>query len=190
MTDDEAIIVMVDSNLQREQILPSEKAFAYKMKLETMKRQGKRTDLTCASLAHKLAGKKAWDVLAEQVGESKDQVRRYIRLTHLIPEILDLADNAVLKEKNILRIALRPAVELFYLTEKEQQDLQELMEIEDYTPSHAQAIRMPKTYIFEFFAPGTSVKTMEDTIVKVLELYCKNNRIWNNSGRDSFHTGW
>ena len=142
MTDDEATIVMVDSNLQREQILPSEKAFAYKMKLDAMKRQGQRTDLTCEPLAHKLSGKKSRDILAEQVGKSKDQIRRYIRLTHLIPEILDLVDNSVLKEKDILQIALRPAVELSYLTEKEQQDLAEIMETEDCTPSHAQTIKM------------------------------------------------
>ena len=112
MTDDEATIVMVDSNLQREQILPSEKAFAYKMKLDAMKRQGQRTDLTCEPLAHKFAGKKSRDILAEQVGESKDQIRRYIRLTHLIPDILELVDNSILKEKEVLQIALRPAVEL------------------------------------------------------------------------------
>ena len=142
MTDDEATIVMVDSNLQREQILPSEKAFAYKMKLDAMKRQGQRTDLTCEPLAHKFAGMKSRDILAEQVGESKDQIRRYIRLTHLIPEILDLVDNSVLREKDKLQIALRPAVELSYLTEKEQKDLLEIMECEDCTPSHAQAIKM------------------------------------------------
>ena len=142
MTDDEATIVMVDSNLQREQILPSEKAFAYKMKLDAMKRQGQRTDLTCEPLAHKFAGMKSRDILAEQVGESKDQIRRYIRLTHLIPEILDLVDNSVLREKDKLQIALRPAVELSYLTEKEQRDLLEIMECEDCTPSHAQAIKM------------------------------------------------
>lgn len=142
MTDDEATIVMIDSNLQREQILPSEKAFAYKMKLDAMKRQGQRTDLTCEPLAHKFAGMKSRDILAEQVGESKDQIRRYIRLTHLIPEILDLVDNSVLREKDKLQIALRPAVELSYLTEKEQKDLLEIMECEDCTPSHAQAIKM------------------------------------------------
>lgn len=142
MTDDEATIVMIDSNLQREQILPSEKAFAYKMKLDAMKRQGQRTDLTCEPLAHKFAGMKSRDILAEQVGESKDQIRRYIRLTHLIPEILDLVDNSVLREKDKLQIALRPAVELSYLTEKEQKDLLEIMECEDCTPSYAQAIKM------------------------------------------------
>ena len=131
MTDDEAIIVMVDSNLQREQILPSEKAFAYKMKLDAMKRQGQRTDLTCATPLHKLNGKKSRDILAEQTGESHEQIRKYIRLTHLIPDILELVDNSVLKEKEVLQIALRPAVELSYLTETEQQNLLEIMESED-----------------------------------------------------------
>lgn len=142
LTDEEATIIMVDSNLQREQILPSEKAFAYKMKLDAMKRQGQRTDLTCEPAAHKLSGKKSRDLLAEQVGESKDQIRRYIRLTHLIPGILDLVDNSVLREKEVLQIALRPAVELSYLSETEQQDLLGIMESEDCTPSHAQAIKM------------------------------------------------
>lgn len=118
MTDDEATIVMVDSNLQREQILPSEKAFAYKLKLDAMKRQGQRSDLTCATPLHKFSGKKSRDVLAEQTGESHEQIRKYVRLTHLIPTILDLVDNSVLKEKEMLQIALRPAVELSYLTEK------------------------------------------------------------------------
>lgn len=142
LTDDEAIIVMVDSNLQREQLLPSEKAFAYKMKLDAMKRQGKRTDLTCEPVAHKSERKKSRDILAEQVGESKDQIRRYIRLTNLIPGILDLVDNSVLKEKDILQMAMRPAVELSYLTEAEQQSLLETMKSEDCTPSHEQAIKM------------------------------------------------
>ena len=204
MTDDEATIVMVDSNLQREQILPSEKAFAYKMKLEAMKRQGKRTDLTLSPVATKLD---TAAILGQQSGESRDQVFRYIRLTHLIPEILDLVDNSVLKEKDILQIALRPAVELSYLTEKEQQDLFEIMESEDCTPSHAQAIKMrqfsqegrldanvllsimqeekpnqveqfkmPKERISKFFSPGTPAKKMEDTIVKALELYRKRQR--------------
>lgn len=136
MTDDEATIVMVDSNLQREQILPSEKAFAYKLKLDAMKRQGQRSDLTCATPLHKFSGKKSRDVLAEQTGESHEQIRKYVRLTHLIPTILDLVDNSVLKEKEMLQIALRPAVELSYLTEKEQQALVEIMESEDCTPSH------------------------------------------------------
>lgn len=142
MTDDEATIVMVDSNLQREQILPSEKAFAYKMKLDAMKRQGQRTDLTSDPLGQKLKGLYSVEALAQEASESKTQVQRYIRLTHLIPEILDLVDNSVLREKDKLQIALRPAVELSYLTEKEQGDLLEIMECEDCTPSHAQTIKM------------------------------------------------
>ena len=142
LTDDEATIIMVDSNLQREQILPSEQAFAYKMKFEAMKRQGQRTDLTCEPVAHKLKGMKSRDVLAEQVGESKDQIRRYIRLTHLIPEILELVDNSVLKDPAMLQIAMRPAVELSYLRKEEQADLFAIMDEMDCTPSHAQAIKM------------------------------------------------
>lgn len=142
MTDDEATIVMVDSNLQREQILPSEKAFAYKMKLDAMKRQGHRTDLTSDPLGQKLKGMYSVEALAQEASESKTQVQRYIRLTHLIPEILDFVDNSVLHEKDKLQIALRPAVKLSYLTEKEQKDLLEIMECEDCTPSHAQAIKM------------------------------------------------
>ena len=142
LTDEEATIIMVDSNLQREQILPSEKAFAYKMKLDAMKRQGQRTDLTCEPAAHKLKGAKSRDLLAEQVGESKDQIRRYIRLTNLIPEILELVDNSVLKNPEMLQIALRPAVELSYLRKEEQADLFSIMDEMDCTPSHAQAIKM------------------------------------------------
>ena len=142
MTDDEATIVMVDSNLQREQILPSEKAFAYKMKLDAMKRQGQRTDLTSDPLGWKWSGEESASIVGKDGGDSQTQVRRYIRLTHLIPEVLDLVDNSVLREKETLQIALRPAVELSYLTEKEQQDLFEIMESEDCTPSHAQAIKM------------------------------------------------
>ena len=142
LTDEEATIIMVDSNLQREQILPSEKAFAYKMKLDAMKRQGQRTDLTCEPAAHKLKGAKSRELLAEQVGESKDQIRRYIRLTNLIPEILELVDNSVLKNPEMLQIALRPAVELSYLRKEEQADLFSIMDEMDCTPSHAQAIKM------------------------------------------------
>ena len=142
LTDDEAIIIMVDSNLQRERVLPSEKAFAYRMKLDAMKRQGQRTDLTCATPLHKLDGKKSRDILAEQSGESHEQIRKYIRLTNLIPELLDMVDNSVLKEKDKLQMALRPAVELSYLTEDEQKALLETMTIDDCTPSHAQAIKM------------------------------------------------
>lgn len=143
MTDDEATIVMVDSNLQREQILPSEKAFAYKMKLDAMKRQaGRPSKDNLRPVGADLIGTRSDELLAENSPDSARQIQRYIRLTHLIPEILDLVDNSVLKEKDILQIALRPAVELSYLTEKVQQDLVEIMESEDCTPSHAQAIKM------------------------------------------------
>lgn len=144
LSDEEATILMVDSNLQREKILPSEKAFAYKMKLDAMKRQGKRTDLTSEPVAWKLRGKESAEILGQQVGESKDQIRRFIRLTNLIPELLELVDNSVLKEKDKLQIALRPAVELSYLSEEEQADLYETIESEDCTPSHAQAIKLRK----------------------------------------------
>ena len=143
LTDDEATIIMVDSNLQREQILPSEKAFAYKMKLDAMKRQqGERTDLTCATVLHKLDSKRSRQILAEQSGESHEQIRKYIRLTHLIPEILELVDNSVLKDQEMLQIAMRPAVELSYLRKEEQADLFAIMDEMDCTPSHAQAIKM------------------------------------------------
>ena len=142
LTDDEATIIMVDSNLQRETILPSEKAFAYKMKLEAMKRQGQRTDLTSVPVAQKSGGKTSRQLLGEQVGESQDQIRRYIRLTNLIPELLDMVDTSVLKEAGKLQMALRPAVELSYLPEAEQTALLEVMEGEIRTPSHAQAIKM------------------------------------------------
>lgn len=142
LTDDEAVIIMVDSNLQRERVLPSEKAFAYKMKLDAMKRQGQRTDLTSVPLAQKSGSKTSRQLLGEQVGESQDQVRRYIRLTNLIPELLDMVDHSVLKEPGKLQMALRPAVELSYLTAEEQSALLEAMVSEDRTPSHAQAIKM------------------------------------------------
>ena len=144
MTDDQAVIIMVDSNLHREETLPSEKAFAYKMKLDAMKRQGVRTDLTCAPAGHKSVNPKSRDILAEESGDSKSQIQRYIRLTYLIPDILEMVDNSVLKEKDKLQIALRPAVELSYLAEQEQRDLNETMMTEDRTPSHAQAIKMRK----------------------------------------------
>ncbi|MFD0868604.1 ParB family chromosome partioning protein [Chlamydia abortus] len=136
LDDDQATIIMVDSNLQREHIAPSEKAFAYKMKLEAMNRQGQRTDLTCSQVGNKFEGKKSSEILAEQMGESKNQIFRYIRLTHLIPSILEMVD-----EK---RIAFNPAVELSYLAEKEQQDLYETIQSEDCTPSLSQALRMKK----------------------------------------------
>ena len=142
LTDDEATIIMVDSNLQREQILPSEKAFAYKMKLDAMKRQGQRTDLTSDPVGWKLSGKESASIVGKEGGDSQTQVRRYIRLTNLIPEILELVDNSVLKDPETLKIALRPAVELSYLRKEEQSDLFALMDEMDCTPSHAQAIKM------------------------------------------------
>ena len=204
MTDDQAVIIMVDSNLHREEILPSEKAFAYKMKLDAMKRQGLRTDLTSSPVATKFD---AATELGKEYGESRDQVFRHIRLTYLIPEILEMVDNSVLKEKDKLQIALRPAVELSYLTEQEQYDLHETMMTEDRTPSHAQAIKIrkfsqegrlnmdvifsimqeekpnqkdqfkiPRDRISKYFAPGTPAQKIEDTIVKALELYQKRQR--------------
>ena len=142
LTDDEAIIIMVDSNLQRERVLPSEKAFAYKMKLDAMRRQqGERTDLTSVPLGQKL-GKTSREQLADKSPDSNTQIQRYIRLTNLIPEILEMVDNSVLKDNDKLQIALRPAVELSYLPENEQNALLEAMESEDCTPSHAQAIKI------------------------------------------------
>ena len=137
LTDDEAIIIMVDSNLQREQILPSEKAFAYKMKLDAMKRQqGYRSDLTSATPLQKSEKKSSREILAEQAGESHEQIRKYIRLTELITPILDMVDSG--------KIAIRPAVELSYLPKDQQTILLDTMQFEDCTPSHAQAIKMRK----------------------------------------------
>ena len=192
LSRDEAVVEMVDSNLQREHILPSEKAYAYKMKMDAMKRQGQRTDLTCAPMEHKL--ERTRDIIAEESGESREQVRRYIRLTELIPELLTMVDEE--------KIAFRPAVELSYLTEDEQRDLLETIESEEATPSLAQAIRMknlskvgkldmdtifdimseekpnqkarikiPMEKIEKYFPSGTSQQQIEDTIVKALALY-------------------
>ena len=199
LTDDEATIIMVDSNLQREKVLPSEKAFAYKMKLEALKRQGQRTDLTCGPVGHKLDGKKSREIVAGDANESARQVSRYIRLTNLIPELLNMVDEN--------KIALRPAVELSYLSETEQNALKDAIESEDCTPSHAQAIKlrkfaedgklnpdvilsimqeekpnqveqfkMPKDRISKFFKPGTPAQKIEETIIKALELYRKRQR--------------
>ena len=198
LTDDEATIIMVDSNLQREKVLPSEKAFAYKMKLDAMKRQGQRTDLTSTPVEQKLS-KYSVEILGEVVGESRSQIQRYIRLTELIPPILDMVDEG--------KIAMRPAVELSYLPKEQQQALFDTMELEDCTPSHAQAIKMrkfaeagklnedvilsimteekpnqveqfkiPKKRIDKYFSPGTTPKQMEDTIIKALELYRRRER--------------
>ncbi len=140
LTDDEATIIMVDSNLQREQILPSEKAFAYKMKLDAMKRQaGRPRKDNSAPLGPNLIGTRSNQELAAESPDSKTQIQRYIRLT---PEILELVDNSVLKDQEMLQIAMRPAVELSYLRKEEQADLFAIMDEMDCTPSHAQAIKM------------------------------------------------
>ena len=187
---------MVDSNLQREQLLPSEKAFAYKMKLDAMNRQGQRTDLSFAPLGQKLNSR---ETLASSSPDSHSQIQRYIRLTYLSQPLLDMVDEG--------KIAMRPAVELSYLTENEQEILLNTMEWEDCTPSHVQAIkmrqfsqegnlsegviqsilqeekpnqkeqfRMPKERISKYFAPGTSSQKIEETIIKALELYRKRQR--------------
>ncbi len=150
LTSDEAILSMVDSNLQRDEILPSEKAFAYKMRLEAMKRQGQRTDLTSVPLAQK--SKTSRELLGEEVGESQDQVRRYIRLTNLIPELLNLVDEKL--------IAMRPAVEISYLSQNAQRWILEAIEYNDCTPSHAQTLRMRK-----FADQGKLSKDVVDTIM-------------------------
>ena len=142
LDDDAATIIMVDSNLQRESLLPSERAFAYKMKLDALKRQGQRTDLTSSPLDNKLKGVTAAQQISRDSGDSQPQIYRYIRLTHLIPEILELVDNSVLKDQETLQIAMRPAVELSYLRKEEQADLFAIMDEMDCTPSHAQAIKM------------------------------------------------
>ena len=136
LDDDAATIIMVDSNLQRESLLPSERAFAYKMKLDAMKHQGERVDLTCSQVGNKLEGKKSSEILAEQVGQSKNQIFRYIRLTELIPELIDMVD-----EK---KIALNPAYELSFLKKGEQVDLLDAMDSEQATPSLSQAQRLKK----------------------------------------------
>ena len=196
LTDDEATIIMVDSNLQRETILPSEKAFAYKMKLEAMKRQGQRSDLTSSPLVSK---SRSNEELGQKNGDSREQVRRFIRLTELIPSVLDMVDSG--------KIAFRPAVELSYLSKEQQQSLYDTMECEDCTPSLAQAIKMKefsrdgklteevilsimqeekpnqreqfkmsKERISKYFAPGTPAQKIEDTIIKALELYRRRER--------------
>ena len=199
LTDDEATIIMVDSNLQRETILPSEKAFAYKMKLEAMKRQGERTDLTSSPLDKKLKGLTSAQQVSQKSGDSQPQIYRYIRLTELIPSVLDMVDSG--------KIAFRPAVELSYLSKEQQQSLHDTMECEDCTPSLAQAVKMkefsrdgklteevilsimqeekpnqreqfkmPKERISKYFAPGTPAQKIEDTIIKALELYRRRER--------------
>ena len=137
LTDDEAIIVMVDSNLQREKVLPSEKAFAYRMKLEAMRRQqGERTDLTCVPVGHKLENKRSRELLAANSPDSNTQIQRYIRLTYLLPEILTMVDDS--------KIAFRPAVELSYLSPQNQTSLLAILERDEITPSLAQAQNLHK----------------------------------------------
>ena len=160
LTDDEATIIMVDSNLQRETILPSEKAFAYKMKLEAMKRQGQRSDLTSAPLEPKLKGSRSNEELAASSPDSRSQIQRYIRLTELIPPVLDMVDSS--------KIAFRPAVELSYLSKEQQQSLYDTMECEDCTPSLAQAIKMK-----EFSRDG---KLTEEVILSIMQEEKPNQR--------------
>ena len=193
LTDDEATIAMVDSNLQRETILPSERAFAYSMRLEAMKRQGQRTDLTCAQVAHKLDGRRSRDILAEELGVSKDKVQRFIRLTYLIPGLLALVDEG--------RMKMLPAVEVSYLSQGEQEHLLDAIGAQAATPSHAQAIKMkryskegsltpvlirsimeeekpnqieqfkiPRRSIERFFRPNATKDEIEGRIVRALEL--------------------
>ena len=138
LTKDEATILMVESNFQRSQILPSEKAFAYKMRLEAMNRQGKRSDLTSAPLGDKLAGTKSVMLLADKSDDSKTQIQRYVRLTNLVPELLELVDEG--------KIKMRPAVELSYLDEDCQRDVVDEIDLNDCTPSHDQTIRMRKFF--------------------------------------------
>ena len=193
MNDDEAVIAMVDSNLQRETILPSERAFAYSMRLEAMKHQGQRTDLTSAQLAQKSSGRWSRDILAEELGVSKDKVQRFIRLTHLIPELLALVDEG--------RMKMLPAVEVSYLSQEEQAWLYDAMGAQACTPSHAQAVKMkryskegsltsalvrsimeeekpnqveqfkiPRKSIARFFKPSATKDEIESRIVRALEL--------------------
>ena len=142
LSDEEATIFMVDTNIQqREEILPSEKAFAYKMKLDALNKQGMRTDLTSSQVGKKL---NTYEELAEQNGESRNQIHRYIRLTELIPELLELVDNQILNNKDMQKMAFLPAVELSYLKDEEQYVVLNWIECNDATPSHAQAIVLKK----------------------------------------------
>ena len=192
MDDDAAVLLMVDSNLQRENILPSERAFAYKMKLEALKNQGARSDLTCGQFGHKLNGAKARDIVADESGDNARNVQRFIRLTSLIPELLDMVD-----EK---KIAFNPAVELSYLDEAQQRDFLEAMNDTQNAPSLSQAQRLKKlaqeghfSYdvafavmgeekkdeldkviikndtLRKYFPRSYTPKQMEDTIIKLLE---------------------
>lgn len=161
LTDEEAIIIMVDSNLQREQLLPSEKAFAYKMKLDAMRRQAGRPSKDNSVPVGQNFGVTSREALAANSPDSNTQIQRYIRLTYLIPELLEMVDNSVTKDKELMQIALRPAVELSYLTENEQRLLFDAIELEDCTPSHAQAIKMR-----EFSKAG---KLTEEVISSIMQ---------------------
>ena len=163
MDDNAAVLLMVDSNLQREHILPSERAFAYKMKLEALKNQGARSDLTCGQFGHKLIGAKARDIVADESGDNARNVQRFIRLTSLIPELLDMVD-----EK---KIAFNPAVELSYLDESQQRDFLEAMEDTQNAPSVSQAQQLKKmaqcgefTYEKAFDILGQEKKSEQDTV--------------------------
>ncbi|MEI3289618.1 MAG: ParB/RepB/Spo0J family partition protein [Eubacterium sp.] len=153
LDDDAATIIMVDSNIQRTDILPSEKAFAYKMKLDAMKHQGQRTDLTSNPQGRKLVNKETAQIVGEENGDSQTQVRRYVRLTYLVPELLEMVDEG--------RIKMRPAVEISYLDEDNQRDLVDAIDTEDCTPSHAQTIKMRK-----FFDEG---KLSSDVITSIMQ---------------------
>lgn len=153
LDDDAATIIMVDSNIQRTDILPSEKAFAYKMKLDAMKHQGQRTDLTSNPQGRKLVNKETAQIVGEENGDSQTQVRRYVRLTYLVPELLEMVDEG--------RIKMRPAVEISYLDEDNQRDLVDAIDTEDCTPSHAQTIKMRK-----FFDEG---KLSPDVITSIMQ---------------------
>ena len=153
LDDDAATLIMVDSNIQRTDILPSEKAFAYKMKLDAMKHQGQRTDLTSNPQGRKLVNKETAQIVGEENGDSQTQVRRYVRLTYLVPELLEMVDEG--------RIKMRPAVEISYLDEDNQRDLVDAIDTEDCTPSHAQTIKMRK-----FFDEG---KLSSDVITSIMQ---------------------
>ena len=170
LSDDEAIIVMVDTNIQRERVLPSERAFAYAMRLDAIrKKSGARTDLTSANdLQRLIKGQTSRDLIAEKSGKSHETVRLYIRLTHLIPELLKLVDNAVLGEKGALQMALRPGVELSYLSKEEQSSLLELIRLEECTPSLAQAKKM-RTF-------SEAGKLSEDVMLSIIQEVKPNQR--------------
>lgn len=172
LTDDEATIIMVDTNIQREQVLPSEKAFAYKMKLDAMRRQAGRPPKDNSDpVGPNLIGTRSNEELASQSPDSKTQIQRYIRLTNLIPELLQLVDNTVLNEKDTLKMALRPAVELSYLTQDEQTALYRTIDSEDCTPSHAQAIKMRKFSADGRLSPDVILSIMQEEKANQVEQF-------------------